>query len=223
MTSSVCEKILVAQRSCNPSACRCAGAGFFVSTYSPLKARKLWIRINLFLLLWSCLLFIDLLFTIGPLERLEGTREYLTYNFGSTLVWVVEVGLTVLDMNMNANMDTNVHDGERVAHEGPMLSVLNRIRIMERPFDVKQLFQTWTRKDVELSAELVLAIYFLLDSTKVFVQWYKADSDVGAELFDTLLNLAAYFYQWKKLQNLPDGGDGVDPNGYVTVNDASIV
>ena len=70
----------------------------FVSTYSPLKAPQLWTRINAVLVIWSVLLLIEILFTLGPLERLEGTRAYLTYNFGATLVWVAQVGLTILDM-----------------------------------------------------------------------------------------------------------------------------
>jgi len=131
----------------------------FLSTYSPLKARTLWIRINLIFVLWSALLFLDLLFTIGPLERLDGTQEYLTYNFGSTLFWVLEAGLTALDMNMQRDTD-----------EGLMRSTFNRIRVMKSPSDLTHLCQTWTKEDVEITVELALGIYFLVDSMRVFSQ-----------------------------------------------------
>lgn len=176
----------------------------FVSTYSPLKARTLWMKINLIFLLWSALLFLDLLFTIGPLERLDGTREYLTYNFSATLFWVLEAGLTALDMNMQRNVD-----------EGLMRSSFNNVRAMRIPSDATRLCQTWTKEDVENSLELALGVLFLFDSMRVFTQWYTADPDLGAELLDTLLNFAAYLYIVIKLRNLPDDGDNVDSNDYV--------
>ena len=124
---------------------------------------KTWIWINAVCLAWSILLFIEIVLTLGLLERLEGTRAYITYNFGTTLVWVVEVGLTVLD-------------------------------------DMKQSI-VLSRQDL---FELAVALFFLIDSLRLFLDWYKADVDVGGESLDILINFtAAYVYQCRKLQESP--------------------
>lgn len=137
----------------------------FVTTSSPLRARKTWMWINAVCLAWSILLFIEIIFTLGPLDRLEGTRAYITYNFVTTLVWVVEVGLTVLD-------------------------------------DMKQLILS--RRDL---FELAVAVFFLIDSMRLFLDWYKADVDVGGKSLDILINFAAYVYQLSKLRESPVGSD----------------
>ena len=120
--------------------------------------------INAVCLAWSILLFIEIIFTLGPPERLEGTRAYLTYSVGTTLVWVVEVGLTVLGMEQ---------------------SILSR----------RDLF------------ELAVAVFFLIDSMRLFLDWYKADVDVGGKSLDILINFAAYVYLLKtnppRLQESP--------------------
>jgi hypothetical protein len=136
----------------------------FVTTSSPLRARKTWMWINAVCLAWSILLFIEIIFTLGPPERLEGTRAYLTYSVGTTLVWVVEVGLTVLGMEQ---------------------SILSR----------RDLF------------ELAVAVFFLIDSMRLFLDWYKADVDVGGKSLDILINFAAYVYQLSKLRESPVGSD----------------
>ena len=118
--------------------------------------------INAVCLAWSILLFIEIIFTLGPLDRLEGTRAYITYNFVTTLVWVVEVGLTVLD-------------------------------------DMKQ--SILSRQDL---FELDVALFFLIDSMRLFLDWYNANVDVGGESLDILINFtAAYVYQCRKLQESP--------------------
>lgn len=132
------------------------------SSCSPLRAPKTWMWINAVCLAWSILLFIEIIFTLGPLDRLEGTRAYITYNFGTTLVWVVEVGLTVLD-------------------------------------DMKQSI-VLSRRDL---FELAVALFFLIDSLRLFLDWYKADVDVGGESLDVLINFAAYVYLLSKLQESP--------------------
>ena len=137
----------------------------FVTTSSPLRAPKTWMWINAVCLAWSILLFIEIIFTLGPLDRLEGTRAYITYNFVTTLVWVVEVGLTVLD-------------------------------------DMKQLILS--RRDL---FELAVALFFLIDSMRLFLDWYKADVDVGGKSLDILINFAAYVYQLSKLRESPVGSD----------------
>ena len=122
--------------------------------------------INAVCLAWSILLFIEIMFTLGPLDRLEGTRAYITYNFVTTLVWVVEVGLTVLD-------------------DMKQQSILSRWDLFE----------------------LAVGLYFLIDSMRLFLDWYKADVDVGGKSLDILINFAAYVYQLSKLRESPVGSD----------------
>lgn len=178
----------------------------FVSTYSPLKAPQLWTRINAVLVIWSVLLLIEILFTIGPLERLEGTRAYLTYNFGATLVWVAQVGLIILDIQKGSAINTIVS------------------RTINRPCSILRSCQALTKKDIELLMELTVAIYFLFDSTQVFVVWYKADPDVEAQILDTLFNFACYMYEFIKYRNLsvvsdPAVSDAVVSDDYVDIGD----
>lgn len=132
--------------------------------YSPNSAPRAWLLINGAILAWSVLLLCELLLTISPEDRLEGTRAYLLYNFGATLIWVVEVGLHLLEHHQ-----LKVHSSTNPNHEH------------------KDLY--W------LLAELIIALYFLYDSTRVFVLWRTPDSNVRAQLLDTIINIAAYLYQ----------------------------
>eukprot|EP00979_Chaetoceros_neogracilis_P009125 scaffold2062_cov273-Chaetoceros_neogracile.AAC.40 len=137
-----------------------------LTSYAPVKSRKMWTWINAICLVWSLLLLAGLLFTFGPLERLQGTHAYLSWTVVTTIVWVVEVGLTMFEMQQgNLNKDV-----------------------------FKFLyFQTW--KDFEVFMELLAALYFLADSTKVFWLWQKADPDVDGQMLDALLCSMAYCYQ----------------------------
>ncbi len=158
-------------------------------------------------LVWSALLFVYLLFTFKPLERLEGTREYLTYNFGSTLYWVLECGLTF------AERDLELHF---------LQSAFDKMRAMKKPSDIMHCFETWTMENVEVSVELALAIFFLLDSMNTFNEWYRPDKDVSAELLNTFIDLAAYLYLWIKLKR-PGGGDiDDDSNGYASIEEVNM-
>lgn len=91
------------------------------------------------------------------------------YNFGTTLIWVAEVSLTVLDMQ-KSNLNRNL-------------------------FEIVYL---QTTKDVELLVELAAAIYFLFSSMEVFYHWEKADMRVGEKSLDAFMNFLAYSYAVNK-------------------------
>ncbi len=140
-----------------------------LSAYAPPQAPILWTWINLICLVWSTLLLIEILFTLSPLDRLEGTRCYLVYNLGTTLVWIAEVGLTLFYLQGHTQIQhilrLNLH----------------------------------TKEDYEAFVELVLAIIFLGESVKIFWVWSKVDEDVDAHLFDAILNIFGYCYQMVKV------------------------
>mmetsp|Transcript_75993 Transcript_75993/g.152672 ORF Transcript_75993/g.152672 Transcript_75993/m.152672 type:complete len:190 (+) Transcript_75993:171-740(+) len=149
-----------------------------IASYSPRKARKLWIGINTICLAWSLLLFIDIFCTLRPLERLHGTQDYLVWSFGTTIVWVLEVGLNYFEMQQS-NFSRNLFD----------------------------FLYFQTAKDVGVFVEFLAAIYFLVVSAKVFIVWHKADTDVGGQTLDTTISSLAYAYQLFMLLQYPAGSD----------------
>ena len=152
-----------------------------LAAYAPAQAPTLWLTLNGLCLLWSLLLFFELLYTFGPLERLEGTRAYLVYNFVTTVVWAMEVVLTLYHMGLPPlRNDIGGSSGS---------SICSRLI---------SLFQE--REGIMLALELVAAIYFLGDSAKIFWYWFKVDEDVEGEMLDVLINLVAYAYIVKKNQ-----------------------
>ena len=95
-----------------------------LASYAPLRARKFWTLINALLCLWSILLLIELLFISTPLERLESTQAYLTYNFGMTLVWVIEVCLNLCDHYRNRRQQRQIPmDGWQNRQSRPCLAI----------------------------------------------------------------------------------------------------
>uniref|UniRef100_A0A7S2EUL1 Uncharacterized protein n=1 Tax=Trieres chinensis TaxID=1514140 RepID=A0A7S2EUL1_TRICV len=152
----------------------------YLVSYSPFRARKTWITINSMCLLWSILLILELAFTLDPLDRLEGTRVYLSYNFVTTIIWLLEVGLTLADVYA-----TN--------HRESCFECLH--------------FRT--RQDVELMVELIVALYFFGGSLQVFFQWYTVDTNVSGQFVDAILNLVAYAYLlWRVMSDRSSDSDG---------------
>ena len=63
---------------------------------SPDLAPLPWAVLNFLCLFWSTLLVFAIYQTEGPLERVQGTRFYLTWNLITTFIWCFEIGLIVL-------------------------------------------------------------------------------------------------------------------------------
>ena len=143
-----------------------------LKAYAPTNAPRAWIWINTFCLVWSALLFIEILFTLAPLDRLEGTQFYLAWNFGTTFIWLVEVGLTIYsDMQ-----ESNLENGQVSLYE----------YVSSKTADPEGF---------RLILELMLAFLFLGDSITVFWRWFEVDENIDGELFDTVVSIAAYGYQ----------------------------
>ena len=149
---------------------------FFMSdfaSYAPLKSRKSWILINAICLVWSILLCFDIYYKPGPLERLEGTHAYLTWSCVTTIVWVVEAVLTFLDMRQSTTNQNGVCTGRCLSFK--------------------------TARDFGVTVELLIAVYFLADSVKVFWIWYTPDADIKREFLDAIINSVIYASQFIRL------------------------
>lgn len=155
-----------------------------LASYAPLRARKFWTLINALLCLWSILLLIELLFISTPLERLESTQAYLAYNFGTTLAWVIEVCLNLCDHYRNRRRRRRADSDGRLAE--PSVATVFGVSI--------------AASDVELVLEAVVALYFLVDSVRMFRVWQDPDQDVNVEFWTTFLTGGFYMYQVVRLR-----------------------
>jgi hypothetical protein len=125
---------------------------------------------------WSLLLFVDIFCTLGPLERLGRTQDYLVWSFVTTTVWVLEAGFNILEMQQS-NFSRNLFD----------------------------FLYFQTAKDVGVFIEFLAAIYFLVASAKVLIVWHKADTDVVGQTLDTTISCLAYAYELFMLLQYPAG------------------
>ncbi len=175
----------------------------YLIAFSPLRAKKTWIGINIICIAYTFVLFIEIMFMLEPLAYQNGTRVYLGYNCGTTLIWVLQIGSTVLD-----NMQT-----------------------MNRRDSLFEFIYFQSRQDMELLAQLAVALYFLVVSLVVFVIWFNNDMDVegmnrGRIIQKIIINFAAYLYQLVKMLREGDGvesrievGSYSERDGYIAVAD----
>lgn len=177
---------------------------------SPPKAPKSWLYINIVCAIWSILVFIEILYALGPLERLKETHAYLIYSFGTTIVWVIEVTLT------------SIH------HQTILLesddAILNSPNQTNTSYLIFRMIYLQTREDYEIWLELILAVYYLFDSISSFVEWKIADLDVTSQGLDAFVNFAGYIYEMYKIQrdtpqNFCNGWNKRDQHGFRDVDD----
>lgn len=146
-----------------------------IQRIGPTKALEPWRWINASVLWCSVLILMELLATLAPEKRLEGTHAYLVYNFGATLIWVVQSSLDAVDFVCEPNNQ---------APSPPSDGIL------------------WLKQNSSwllLLLEWTVAVYFLYDSVLVFQQWMTPDVDVRADFLDTSINAGWYLYQTLKL------------------------
>ena len=141
--------------------------------YAPLKARKSWILINALCLVWSSLLCFEIYYKPGPLERLAGTHAYLTWSCVTTIVWVAEASLTFLEMRQSTTNQNGVCTGRCLSFK--------------------------SAGDFGMIVELLIAVYFLADSVKVFWIWHTPDANTEGEFLDAIINGVIYASQFIRL------------------------
>ena len=135
-----------------------------------------WTVINAILCVWSLLLLYQILWTSqSPTDRLYGERLYLIWNFGTTLVWCLEVGWTMRIKSQDNNDD-------------------NRNRRQDGRAASAAATTTWSWCPSLDCIQLLIAIYFLLDSLHLLIKW-KVKGDIDEELFDVIISSVAYLGQ----------------------------
>jgi len=140
----------------------------FFESLVPGICPKPWIILNTVCLLSSTFIFYDILYTEGPLERRYGTQLYISWNFGTTIVWVLQTALTYWYFNYdhsNTPDITNENEDDKAT-----TSWINRI-------------------------QLVAAVYFLMDSLHMLYRWRKTNKHVEAEEWDVGISTVAYLFE----------------------------
>ena len=86
------------------------------TSIAPIKAPKLWTLINAICLIWSIILAIDFTYseTPSPLNELSNKHAYLVWNFGTTIVWLIEVGLNAYEIELTFFDVLYFHDFEDI-------------------------------------------------------------------------------------------------------------
>lgn len=130
-------------------------------------------------MIWSAILLFKILLRSGNRDDREKTNiefEYLVYNFGTCGVWVVEVFFNVLDFK-------EYFERNGVGEESLLQPATERA-------------EKTRRETVALWIEVVLAVYFFIDSTSVAVHLSREQIHRQAKgmALDVFVNMAAYAF-----------------------------
>ena len=129
---------------------------------APVNAPRLWTLINAICFIWSICLAIDLIYADAPslLDHLSHKFAYLVWNFGTTIIWLMEIGLTAYEVELTTFDVFYFHDSEYIS----------------------------------MLLELMLALYFTIDSLILFVNWHMADFDINDGFWNATISALAYCY-----------------------------
>lgn len=157
----------------------------------PDQSPLAWTCINLFCLVWSLILVFDIFLVEEDLEDRPGAAAmYLVWNFGTTAVWCVEVGLQQVGYHASCHDDKN-HGTFFINNHGDDGGGTQRTRF-------KLLLDRWVRW-----IELGLAVFFLVDSMMLLYKWRLAHNHLEEELGEVLINVFAYLFISRVLVSLP--------------------
>lgn len=144
--------------------------------YLPFETKTTcWKAINSICLVWSLLLFLGEISSVTYLDLLKETREYLVYNFFTTIIWITEVGGPLLN-SINRRRDVSISGDDDVEER----SVLSEVRFLS------SLPETF---------ELAVALYFLIDSIHLLFKWINPELDINGNIVDIIVNIVGYSYQ----------------------------
>ena len=145
--------------------------------FSPHRYPQRWLFINVIVLIWSIILFSNIVGTRNDNnendERTTVELEYLVYNFGTSAIWALEVGLNIFDYT-----DTKEEGVEHSLLEQPAHSIT----------DASETIPLWI--------EFSLAVYFVIDSAAVVFHLTRKEVHhlANGMLLDVVINMLAYFY-----------------------------
>ena len=170
------------------------------SSYAPSQAPKTWFWINAICLTYSLLLGLVLALVEdenGPKEWLFAKHAYLVYDWVLCLIWVVEIGLAVLDFLKTKSRTLPSNDVLLSPAASPSESGVRSI---------PEIFRTipWY-----MSLELLVAVYFCASSIYFLLirDWdskdYEGDGGALDMVLDVMVNIVAYLYVsvdlWKQI------------------------
>jgi hypothetical protein len=138
----------------------------------PINCPLPWIAINSACCLGSAILIQQVLATAGPLDRPYGTQLYILWNVVTTIIWVIEVGLTVW---YNAGM--------------PRWKWIHRVELVIAFYfmivSMRMITHQWQKPDEDITAELIdvtinsLAYFFeVIVNIRTYVLRGKAEQAV---------------------------------------------
>lgn len=140
----------------------------------PENNPSFWTLVNFILCLWSIVLVYEILGTEGPLERRYGQQLYLIWNFGSTIAWCFEIGLTVWHHHVTPSRSPIWSDRLQLG-----LAVYFLI-------DSILLFKKWTNPDKKIDDELIDVIINSLSYLAILIStakmWYHQKDVVSSSL-----------------------------------------
>ena len=147
--------------------------------FSPHQQPKIWLLINGLILIWSTILFIDVVGTLNEDaendEKTYAELQYLIWNFGTCLLWVIEVGLNIFDF-----IDSKEELGENSLLQHTDRSITNNTQ----------------NETLPLWIELSLAFYFLIDSVGIVFHLTRKEVHNSAKgmFFDVVVAILAYLF-----------------------------
>jgi hypothetical protein len=156
-----------------------------------------WTWINVLCLVWSLILVTDifLVHVDTDLEDRPGARAmYLVWNFATTFVWCFEVGLKQVAAVCYHVGSRNYGggDGGDTGRDGIMATTTSTSSTLQesRRRGLELFFDHWAVRWIEM----LLAVFFLVDSFRLLYKWRLKHGDLDAELGEAVLNVLAYLF-----------------------------
>ena len=115
------------------------------SSSSCWSSKRFWCCMNLMCCVWSILLVLEIVWTIQPLDRLEGTHAYLVWCFGTTIIWCIEVGVKIWVPSASTT-------ASRFATVMLWIEAALAVYFL---IDCALLFRQWNRAEDEIEGELI--------------------------------------------------------------------
>mmetsp|Transcript_930 Transcript_930/g.1626 ORF Transcript_930/g.1626 Transcript_930/m.1626 type:complete len:206 (-) Transcript_930:239-856(-) len=167
-----------------------------VENWVPSRNPSKWIIINslLLLLLYSFLTAVDILVALREIgEEPVAAKLYLFWNFSTTFIWCIEAGFQSW---WRKNGDHTIHSssaagGNLILHHGEVVPTNGSYNHYLDSYN--DLYDWWRERKQEI-IELIIAVYFLMNSFTLLWTLKIKDEDAQEELYDVAINIIVYIY-----------------------------
>ena len=148
---------------------------------SPHRQPHLWLLLNFIILIWSVVLLIRFVGSQRE-EKIYVELQYLIYNFGTCLVWVVEVGLNIFDF---------IDSKEGESGEQSLLQQQQQQQQQQPEHSIAT-----TNETLPLWIEFSLAVFFLVNSVGIVFHLTRKEvhHEAKGALVDVLVAVFAYLF-----------------------------